>query len=132
MATLIEAQVEKWHRFVVEQDGQILDALLAEEVVFRSPFLWKPKEGKAVTIQYLSAAVRVFKNFEYLREFVQDNAAALEFKAQVGELTVKGIDLIQFDQDGQIIDFEVMIRPASGLQALGAAMAKQLAEANPS
>ena len=61
-----------------------------------------------------------------------DNAVVLEFKARVGDLTLKGVDLIQFNEAGQIIDFEVMVRPATGLQALGAAMAKQLAETNPS
>jgi hypothetical protein len=44
---------------------------------------------------------------------------------------VKGVDIIQFNAAGQIVDFEVMVRPASGLQALGAAMAQQLASAVP-
>ena len=36
-------------------------------------------------------------------------------------------DLIQFDLDGKIVDFEVMVRPLSGLQALGEEMGKRLA-----
>ncbi|MBV6247452.1 UNVERIFIED_CONTAM: nuclear transport factor 2 family protein, partial [Pseudomonas aeruginosa] len=32
-----------------------------------------------------------------------------------------------FDDDGRIVDFEVMVRPMSGLQALGEEMGRRLA-----
>ena len=76
---------------------------------------------------YLSSAVRVVENFTYHRQFVGDNAVVLEFSARVGRLSVKGVDIIQFNAKGQIVDFEVMVRPANGLQALAVAMAQQLA-----
>lgn len=117
----------KWHQFVNEKDSQALAQALADDVLFRSPFLWKPKEGKATAMLYLSSAVRVLQDFTYLRQFVGDNAVVLEFSARVGTLSVKGVDIIQFNGAGQIADFEVMVRPANGLQALGAAMAQQLA-----
>jgi hypothetical protein len=117
----------KWHKFVREKDEQALAEALADDVLFRSPFLWKPKEGKANAMLYLSSAVRVLEDFTYHRQFVGDNAVVLEFSARVGTLSVKGVDIIQFNADGQITDFEVMVRPANGLQALGAAMAQQLA-----
>ena len=117
----------KWHKFVREKDEQALADALADDVLFRSPFLWKPKEGKANALLYLSSAVRVLENFTYHRQFIGDNAVVLEFSARVGTLSVKGVDIIQFNADGQITDFEVMVRPANGLQALGAAMAQQLA-----
>ena len=117
----------KWHRFVSEKDMQALAEALADDVLFRSPVLWKPKEGKATTMLYLSSAARVLEDFTYQRQFVGDNAVVLEFSARVGPLSVKGVDIIQFNAEGQIVDFEVMVRPASGLQALGAAMAQQLA-----
>ena len=47
--------------------------------------------------------------------------------AKVHGKELKGIDMIQFDDDGKIVDFEVMVRPMSGLQALGDEMAKRLA-----
>jgi SnoaL-like domain len=117
----------KWHKFVREKDEQVLAEALADDVLFRSPFLWKPKEGKANAMLYLSSAVRVLEDFTYHRQFVGNNAVVLEFSARVGTLSVKGVDIIQFNADGQITDFEVMVRPANGLQALGAAMAQQLA-----
>src|SRR5229473_1526693 len=122
----------KWHKFVSEKDTQALAEALADDVLFRSPFLWKPKEGKATTMLYLSSAARVLEDFTYHRQFVGDNAVVLEFSAHVGSMSVKGVDIIQFNDAGQISDFEVMVRPATGLQALGAAMAQQLAFADPS
>ena len=51
----------------------------------------------------------------------------LEFSANVGEKTLKGIDMIQFNEQGQIIDFEVMLRPKSGLEALAVQMGQRMA-----
>jgi hypothetical protein len=123
----------KWHRFVSEKgkDMQALAEALADDVLFRSPVLWKPKEGKATAMLYLSSAACVLEDFTYQRQFVSDNAVVLEFSARVGSLSVKGVDIIQFNAAGQIVDFEVMVRPANGLQALGVAMAHQLASADP-
>lgn len=120
----------KWHTFVSEKDTQALSEALADDVLFRSPAIWKPKEGKATAMLYLSSAVRVLEDFRYHRQFVGDNAVVLEFSARVGQLSVKGVDIIQFNAEGQIVDFEVMVRPANGLQALAAAMAQQLASAD--
>jgi hypothetical protein len=129
MDTLPEG-LAKWHKFVGEQDTQALSEALADDVIFRSPVLWKPKAGKDTAILYLSCAVRVLEDFAYHRQFVGDNAVVLEFSAHVGSMSMKGVDIIQFNDAGQISDFEVMVRPATGLQALGAAMAQQLASAD--
>ena len=68
----------------------------------------------------------VFENFKYVREIFGEKDCVLEFEANVGELTLRGVDLIKFGDDGKIIDFEVMIRPANALQALGIEMGKRL------
>src|SRR5258708_3853715 len=117
----------KWHRFVSEQDMQALSEALAEDVLLRSPVLWKPKEDKATVLLYLSSVARVLEDFTYHRQFVGDYAVVLEFSAHVGSMSLKGVDILQFNDAGQISEFEVMVRPANGLQALGAAMAQQLA-----
>ena len=122
-----DAQLTRWYEFVETHDVQVLTELLAEDAIFRSPVVWKPKEGRAAVVLYLTSAVEVLKDFKYHRIFTSDDSVGLEFTARVGELTVKGIDLIQFNQAGKIIDFEVLVRPASALQALGAEMGRQLA-----
>jgi hypothetical protein len=71
----------------------------------------------------------VFEDFSYHRTLVSEDglSVVLEFSARVGERGLKGIDLIRFDADGKIVDFEVMVRPLNGLQALGAEMGARLA-----
>jgi hypothetical protein len=77
--------------------------------------------------------IQVLKDFTYHRQLVSDDGlnVVLEFSARVGEKKLKGIDLIRFDEQGRIVEFEVMVRPLSGLQALGAEMGARLGETLP-
>ncbi len=126
MTTPADPHLARWHNIVFSRDMADLQAMLAEDVVFRSPFLWRPYHGRQAAWLILSTVIDVFTDFAYHRELVVGNQWALEFSARVGELSLKGIDLIQLDDDGRIIDFEVFIRPANGLQALGAEMGRRL------
>jgi hypothetical protein len=118
--------LSRWHEFVETQNHEILEEILADNVKFHSPFVWKPKEGKAAAVKILMTVATVFEDFRYVREITDEQNAALEFEARVGELTLRGIDLIQLDETGEIVDFEVMIRPANALQALGMEMGRRL------
>lgn len=118
--------LQRWHEFVETRNAAILEEILAAEVKFHSPFVWKPKDGKAITIKILMTVTQVFEDFRYVREIIGDENCALEFEAKVGELTLRGVDLIQIAEDGKIVDFEVMVRPANALQALGTEMGKRL------
>lgn len=120
--------LSKWHQFVETQNSEILSELLADEVKFHSPFVWKPKEGKVMTTVILITVTTVFQEFTYVREILDGNRWALEFEAKIDELKLRGVDLIELNDEGKIIDFEVMVRPANGLQALGMEMSKKLAE----
>jgi len=122
----INLGLEQWHQFAATGSKEILTTLMTADCVFHSPFLWKPKPGKGKTMMALTAASRVFENFKYHRQLTDGTSVMLEFSANVGEMSLKGIDLIRFNADGKIEDFEVMIRPFKGLQALAEAMTKQL------
>lgn len=115
-----------WHQFIEKPSAEILHEILADDVQFHSPFVWKPKDGKAITTQILLTVSQVFQNFRYVREIAEENQFCLEFEANIGELNLRGVDLIQLNADGKIIDFEVMIRPANALQTLGMEMSKRL------
>lgn len=99
-------------------------ALLAEDVVFTSPVVFKPYPGKAITAAILRAVFQVFEDFRYVREIGGPDGAdhALVFTARVGERELTGCDFIHLNEDGLIDDFMVMVRPLSGAQALAAAM----------
>lgn len=124
--------LERWHRIVFGRDLAELQAMLAEDVVFRSPYVWRPYPGRQATWLILSTVLDVFQDFTYHRELIDGDNWALEFSARVGDLSLKGIDLIRLDGEGRIVEFEVFVRPFNGLQALGAAMAARLASATPS
>ncbi len=119
--------LKRWHEFVESQDEQILSEILANDAKFYSPFVWKPK-NKVDGLMILATVVEVFEDFRYTREMTGINSCGLEFAARIGEVSLEGIDLIEFDESGQIIEFKVMIRPANALAALGAKMTEKLAE----
>ncbi|PZP82007.1 MAG: polyketide cyclase, partial [Ectopseudomonas oleovorans] len=101
----------------------------AETVVFRSPAFYSPYPGVEPLVHILSTVSTIFEDFAYHRELATADGlnVVLEFSAKVGGRELKGIDMIRFDDSGLIVEFEVMVRPMSGLQALGAEMAQRLA-----
>ncbi|MCT8088322.1 nuclear transport factor 2 family protein [Acinetobacter sp. C_4_1] len=121
--------IKRWHAMLQTRDMSILNELLAEDVVFRSPVAYQPYPGKQVVFFILSNVIQIFENFRYHREFYTEDGmnVVLEFSANVGEKKLKGIDMIQLNEQGQIIDFEVMLRPKSGLEALAAQMGQRMA-----
>lgn len=126
MNPAIEASLRSWHAIIASGDTAGLPDLLAPDCVFRSPVAFQPYHGAAKTALVLATAASVFEDFRYQRRFASDNDVGLEFSARIGTVQLKGIDLIRFDDAGKITEFEVMVRPASGLQALGEAMAQRL------
>ncbi|MFV5403900.1 MULTISPECIES: nuclear transport factor 2 family protein [Acinetobacter] len=120
--------IARWHEMLEKGDLSILNELLAENVVFRSPVAFQPYSGKQVVFFILSNVIQVFENFTYHREFFSEdgNNVVLEFSAQVGDKKLKGVDMIHFDDEGQITDFEVMLRPKSGLEALALHMGQRM------
>ena len=100
--------------------------LLADDVVFNSPAVFRPYEGREAVATILRAAYATFEDFRYTDELAGDGVHGLVFTARVGDKTVQGLDLIRDDADGRIKQFTVMLRPASGLMAVAARMAAAL------
>lgn len=117
----------RWHEVVEAADPALLDALLADDAVFRSPAVHTPQEGKELTTDYLRAALRVLgPTLAYQHEWHDDSSAVLEFRAELDGLTVHGIDMIRWDNAGRITEFTVMVRPFKGLQKLMERMLTEL------
>lgn len=123
------ATLDAWHEIVRTRNVKALDALLAEEVVFHSPVVHTPQIGKAITLQYLSAAFYVFFNetFQYIRETSSARDAILEFTVTIDGVLVNGVDMLKWNEDGQIIEFKVMIRPLKAIQIIHQKMGEMLA-----
>ena len=106
----------------------MLGDLLADDVVFRSPAVFAPQQGKALTARYLSSALVVLgPSLQYIGEWHDDSSAVLEFEADLEGSYVQGVDMLRWDGDDKLVSFTVMVRPMRGLEKLIELMARQLA-----
>lgn len=122
------ASLALWHQMVEQRDLRELPSIVEASAVFRSPMAYKAYESAQAVVLVLNTVINVFEDFRYHREFAGADGlnVVLEFSATVGGKQLKGIDMIRFNEDGKIVEFEVMIRPLSGLQALGEEMGKRI------
>ena len=126
---MIEQTIERWHRLVDAKDAEALNDILADNVVFHSPVVHTPQVGKRITKLYLTAAMQVLNapgHFTYRREIIDGNVAVLEFETLIGDVTVNGVDMIEWNDEGRIIDFKVMVRPLKAINAIHQSMGNML------
>src|ERR1700722_14449413 len=97
------AALRSWHSVVRTGNLALLDDLLADDVVFRSPAVFKPQEGKALTKQYLTAAMAVLgPSLRYVSELADSSSAVLEFEAELDGVYVHGIDMLRWNEAGKL------------------------------
>ena len=120
--------IKQWHQLLSTKNLDALNEILHKDVVFHSPVVHTPQKGKAITKMYLSAAFYVLlpNGFKYLREILDGNHAVLEFEAVIDGITINGVDMIECNDDGEIIDFKVMVRPAKAMDKIQQKMAAML------
>ena len=123
------------HPFRAAVEGRDLAAavaLLAEDVVFRSPVVFTPYRGRDAVAPILHAVSDVFEDFRYVREVgaPEQPDHVLVFRARVGAMEIEGIDLLHTADDGSIDELTVMVRPLKAVLALAEAMQAKLAAAN--
>lgn len=120
--------LQAWHRLVVTRDPAGLDALLAHDAVFHSPVVHTPQRGRQLAARYLGAAFHVFFNptFRYVREIVGPSDAVLEFETEIDGIAVNGVDLVKWNDAGQIVEFKVMLRPLKAINLIHQRMAAML------
>jgi limonene-1,2-epoxide hydrolase len=124
--------VHPFRRAIEARDLDAAVALMREDVVFRSPAVFKPYHGRDAVRRLLEAVMAVFEDFRYTREIGADGDRdhALVFETRVGDRQIEGCDFLQIDTDGAISELMVMVRPMSGMLALAEAMKVQLAGAD--
>jgi limonene-1,2-epoxide hydrolase len=99
-------------------------ALMAPDVVFRSPIVHKPYQGPEAVRALLGGVMAIFEDFSYERVIGAPDAAdhALVFAARIGDRRLEGCDFLHENADGLIDEFVVMVRPLTGAMALAEAM----------
>jgi hypothetical protein len=119
--------VRSWHAVAESGDLALLDDLLADDVVFRSPAVFAPQPGKALTTRYLSSAIVVLgPSLRYVSEWHDATSAVLEFEAELDGSYVQGVDMLRWNGEDKLVSFTVMVRPVRGLQKLIELMAREL------
>ena len=123
--------IERWHAIARSRSAAGLADLIAEDAVFESPVVHTPQRGRAITVKYLAAAMQVLGNdsFRYLNEWQGPHSAVLEFEAVCEGVTINGVDMIEWNEQGQITRFKVMVRPLKAVNKLHELMGRMLQRA---
>jgi hypothetical protein len=119
---------DRFRQAAEAKDFSAIDELFTEDVVFRSPVVFKPYEGHEAVAMILNAVVEVFEDFRYTDQVETGDAAALAFSARVADRELDGIDFLHFNTAGRVERMAVYVRPMSGVNALADAMQKKLEE----
>ena len=119
---------QKWHEIVSTGDSKALKSLVHKDCVFYSPIIFKPQKGQKLTCIYLSAAFKVLTagGFKYVKELDSDTNSILEFQCELDGVKIEGVDIITWNDDNQIIEFKVMLRPFRASEKVGEKMKAQL------
>ena len=119
--------VKAWHAVVESGDPALLDGVLADDVVFRSPAVFAPQPGKDLTSRYLRSAMVVLgPSLRYIGEWYGPSSAVLEFEAELDGMYVHGVDMLRWNDEDRLVSFTVMVRPMRGLTKLVELMQRQL------
>lgn len=120
--TQMKNALKIWHLFTISKDPKLLEELLADDVVFYSPVVHTPQEGKRMCTGYLMAALMVLgddkSDFKYENEVVNDTNAILEFTAIIDGIAINGVDMIHINEEGKVDRFKVMIRPLKAINLI--------------
>jgi len=103
-----------------------IEDLVAEDCTFRSPVVYKPYEGRDALRVILTAVSQVFEDFRYVDQLEDGDTEILRFSTTVDEREIEGVDILKFNDDGQIRELTVMVRPMSGMHALAERMREML------
>lgn len=122
LAASAKTNLAKWLEMVAS--GNLLDLpfIIAHNAVYHSPVEWHPYPGHELVCLLVRTAAGVFEGFKYLRVFTDGDEAVLEFSARIGDIELKGVHILRFSETGEIIDIDLMARPAKGVMALGNAI----------
>ena len=130
LSPAVAKSLETWHAMIASGDLSKLGSIVHPDAFFRSPMAFTPYGPAPALLMILQTVCTIFQDFTYHRQFASSDGlnVVLEFSAAVGDKKLNGIDMIRFDEEGRIVEFEVMVRPLSGLQALGAEMGARLGQ----
>ena len=126
------APAERWHAYMKSHDMDELWAMLHPDAVFESPVVHTPQRGREIVFKYLKSADKVLggPGFAYTGEWHAANSMVLEFTNEINGISLNGVDIITWNEEGLIIHFKVMVRPLKAVNMLHQMMGAQLEAAD--
>lgn len=124
--------LETWHNFVKTRNIEDLDDFIDDEVILYSPVVFTPIEGKFMVMMYLIAASQIIANdkFEYVREVFDKENGVLEFITKIDGITVEGVDMVRFTEEGKLKELKVMLRPLKAVNIVHQKMGEYIEKMN--
>ncbi|TVZ56098.1 hypothetical protein OD91_1377 [Lutibacter sp. Hel_I_33_5] len=128
----VKIGLENWHHFVTTKNTDGLDSFIDDDAVLYSPVVFKPIEGKFMVTMYLMAAAEIIanNNFKYERELTDETGAVLEFSTEINEISVEGVDMLKFTDEGKLKEIKVMVRPLKAVNMVHQKMGEYLQKMN--
>jgi hypothetical protein len=121
-------EISPFRAAVESKDFSRVEATLAPDVVFRSPVVHQPYEGREAVAALLRVVGTVIgPALVYQWQVREGEREVLCFTTRAGDRDVEGVDLLRYDADGQVAELVVMMRPASGVLAVRDAVGQALA-----
>jgi hypothetical protein len=122
---LVAEFLTRWHAMIARQDLDVLAPLIADELTFSSPALFRPKRGKTEASPLLRDVLATLRDYRVMRTWVDGREVLLEFEASAGGRALQGIDRISLDERGRMTHLTVYVRPYRGLVAVMTAVARR-------
>lgn len=119
--------INEWDELVKSKNEVKIKSLLADNVQFYSPAIFKPSSDKEYICEVLTCVIEVIDQFHYpspARFDVDDEQLTITalFKGRVkgksgkdGWLAVEGVDMFKLNEEGKIVELKVMLRPYNAL-----------------
>ncbi|MCO6450666.1 MAG: nuclear transport factor 2 family protein [Caldilineales bacterium] len=125
--------ISTWKQIVAAKDLNALQNILAEDVVFYSPVVFKPYQGRTPVTFLLANVIEVFGELNYTHAYTNDEGGVvLQFETSVDApdktMLVEGVDIFQLNEAGLVQEMQVMLRPLSATQAVAQLMQARLGQ----
>jgi len=115
-----------FRRAAEAKDVELMTETLHEDVVLHSPILFRGFEGREIVGQVLTHVAATLEDLAYTDELVEGDTVCLRFKAKVGDRELEGIDFLELDEEGKVVELTVFMRPLSAITAFNEQMSQRL------
>jgi SnoaL-like domain len=104
-------------------DADAVAELLAPDVVFHSPITERIRfEGKEEVAALHRDIFAVLEDIDTTEPLALGDLRSFSFRARVRGVELEAMNLVRFNEQAQIVDYKVLVRPLPGLATLFAAL----------